>query len=223
MKKYSAQIQNIKQKLEFAKKADSDFKVFGASRHKYEMNPPASIKEVQAFEEKYSLQLPDCYRAFILEVGNGGNSSMNSGAGPFYGIYTLGEHLDEMAAGDPIIFLKNESPLYPNLSEEDWSKMCKILSDDDVSDIDYYDELERIFAGIMPIGSQGCSYLHGLVLNGPFKVRVMNLEKSAELKPLFTYENNFLDWYERWLDEIISGKLISNTPSWFGYAPPSKG
>ncbi|CAN0604796.1 unnamed protein product, partial [Ectocarpus sp. 12 AP-2014] len=35
----------------------------------------------------------------------------------------------------------------------------------------------------MPLGPQGCAYLHGLVVNGPFKGRVINLEKSAELKP----------------------------------------
>nr|WP_299072085.1 SMI1/KNR4 family protein [uncultured Allomuricauda sp.] len=220
MKKYSTQIRSIKQKLALAKKADSDFKVFGARRHRYEISPPASLEEVETFEEKYAVQLPACYRTFILEVGNGGKSYMNSGAGPFYGIYTLGEHLDEMTAGDPISFLKNESPLYPDLSDEDWSKMRIILDDDDISGKDYYDELERIFAGIMPLGPQGCAYLHGLVVNGPFKGRVINLEKSAELKPIFAYENNFLDWYERWLDEVISGKLISNAPSWFGYTAP---
>lgn len=222
MKEYSEQIRSIKQKLIFAKKADSDFKVFGANRHKYQINKPATIHEINTFEAKYSVQLPDCYRAFILEIGNGGNSYMNSGAGPFYGIYTLGEHLDEMTAGNPSSFLKNESPLYPNLSDEDWSKICKILNNDNVSDKDYYEELERIFAGIMPLGSQGCSYLHGLVVNGPFKGRVINLEKSAELKPMFVHENNFLDWYERWLDEIISGKLITKSSGWFGYAKKAK-
>ncbi|KQC30803.1 hypothetical protein AAY42_13605 [Flagellimonas eckloniae] len=75
----------------------------------------------------------------------------------------------------------------------------------------------------MPLGAQGCAFLHGLVITGSFKVRVINFEKSAELKPLFAHENNFLDWYERWLDEVITGKLISNTPSWFGYAKKNRG
>ncbi|NRA92768.1 MAG: SMI1/KNR4 family protein, partial [Psychroserpens sp.] len=36
-------------------------------------------------------------------------------------------------------------------------------------------------------------------------------------KPRFAFEKNFLDWYERWLDEIISGDLMIDSPSWFGY------
>ncbi|MGX1927830.1 SMI1/KNR4 family protein [Flagellimonas sp. 2504JD4-2] len=216
---YSQQIDSIKLKLIEAKTADPDFRVFGAGSHKYELNPPANKSEVEAFEQSYKVILPDCYRAFVLHVGNGGKSYMNSGAGPFYGIYTLGEHLDQMVAGDPKSYLKNESPLYPNLSDDDWTEMSKILNDDASSDEVYYEELERIFGGILPIGSQGCTYLHGLLLNGPHKGKVINLELAAELKPRFTYENNFLDWYERWLDEIISGKLISKSPSWFGYGP----
>lgn len=31
-------------------------------------------------------------------------------------------------------------------------------------------------------------------------------------KPFICYENNFLDWYERWLDEIMVGYRIC----WFG-------
>ncbi|MEX0313189.1 MAG: SMI1/KNR4 family protein [Allomuricauda sp.] len=219
MKNHSEQIQRIKRKLLRAKEVDVDFRVFGAASHKYEINPPATIEDVEAFEKKYKVQLPDCYRAFILHIGNGGKSYMNSAAGPYYGIYTLGEHLDQMTSGDPESFLKNESPLHPDLSDEDWTKMCKILDDDDAPDEIYYQELERIFAGIMPLGFQGCTYLQGLVLNGPHKGKVINLERVAELKPKFTYENNFLDWYERWLDEVLSGKLISNSPAWFGYGP----
>jgi hypothetical protein len=35
--------------------------------------------------------------------------------------------------------------------------------------------------------------------------------------PKFTYEANFLDWYERWTDEVISGDLQTKSASWFGY------
>lgn len=36
-------------------------------------------------------------------------------------------------------------------------------------------------------------------------------------KPQFAFERNFLDWYERWLDEVISGELVRDESSWFGY------
>jgi hypothetical protein len=51
---------------------------------------------------------------------------------------------------------------------------------------------------------------------------VVNLDLEFN-KPSFTYEDNFLDWYERWLDEIISGDLLADGPSWFGYSMAGDG
>lgn len=211
------QIGRIKKKLIEAKQIDKDCLVFGASIHKYEMHPPATICQVEAFETTYEVQLPDCYRAFVLHVGNGGTSYQNSGAGPYYGIYTLGHHLNALVYEDPRIFLKNNCCMHPDMTNTQWKELTKILDEDGLSDEVYYEEFAKIYGGILPLGSQGCTYLHGLVLNGPYKGKVANLEMSADQKPFFAPDTNFLDWYERWLDEIISGKLIKKSPSWFGY------
>jgi SMI1 / KNR4 family (SUKH-1) len=37
------------------------------------LNPPLSEQEVLAFEHKYCITLPEGYRRFLLEVGNGGD------------------------------------------------------------------------------------------------------------------------------------------------------
>ena len=92
-----------------------------------------------------------------------------------------------------------------------------IEDDEEMSDEEFDKEMGNIFSGILPIGSQGCTYLHGIILNGKHKGKVVNLDISRQ-KPKFTYENNFLDWYERWLDEVISEELLKDGPSWFGYA-----
>ncbi|MEZ4809665.1 MAG: SMI1/KNR4 family protein [Allomuricauda sp.] len=217
---YSEQIHRIKEKLSEAKEADSSYRVFGAGNHKYKLYPPVSQSSVEVFEKEYRVHLPECYRAFVLNVGNGGISYQDSGAGPFYGIYALGDHLNELVYGDPKAFLVKNFLLSPEMSETTWENLTKTLWDEYISNEDYYTELGKIYGGIMPLGAQGCTYLHGLVLNGPFRGRVLNLDMAAEQKPQFTYESNFLDWYERWLDEIISGKLITISPSWFGYAKP---
>ncbi|MFD2099971.1 SMI1/KNR4 family protein [Flagellimonas iocasae] len=220
---YSQQIEQIKKKLLEAKAIDKDCLVFGASAHKYELHPPATITQVEYFETKYGIRLPKCYRAFVLHVGNGGESYQNSGAGPYYGIYMLGDHLDALVDGDPKVFLKNNCQLKPNMTAKEWEELTKILENDTISDEDYYLEFSKIHGGILPLGSQGCTYLYGLILNGPFEGKVVNLEMSGEYVPLFTSDRNFLDWYERWLDEIISGKLIKKSPSWFGYPQKEEG
>jgi hypothetical protein len=213
----SPQIVRIKKKLPKAKHVDKKFLVFGAAAHKYELHPPATISQVEAFEEIHGVQLPDCYRAFVLQVGNGGASYQNSGAGPYYGIYPLGDHLDTLVYGNPKAFLKNVCLLSPKMTDAEWRNLTKALEEDNLSDKAYYLEFAKIYGGILPLGSQGCTYVHGLVLNGPHKGKVVNLEMSADQKPSFAPYASFLDWYEHWLDEIISGKLIKKAPSWFGY------
>lgn len=214
---YTDQIQRIKDKLLEAKKADKNLKVFGADRHKYIINKPTTLKSVMEFETKYSITLPDCYKAFVLEFGNGGIGWQNSAAGPFFGIYALGENINELIYENIEKHLKNECIIVPKMTDDFWKSLTKNIDEnDEISDEEYEIELGKLWAGILPIGSQGCTYLHGIVLNGQFKGRVVNLDMDRQ-KPQFAYEVNFLDWYERWLDEVISGDLIKDTPSWFGY------
>lgn len=216
MNDHSEQIARIKTKLSQAKKADNTNKVFGADSHKYEINEPASEEEVAAFEEEYGVQLPECYRAFVLQVGNGGTGYYESAPGPFYGIYPFGDSVTELVSENAEKHLGNDCLLYPKMTDDYWQSLNKRIDGDDVSDDVQNQELEEIFGGILPIGSQGCTYLHGLVLNGPYKGRVVNLDMDRQ-KPKFTFEHNFLDWYERWLDEVISGELITDEVSWFGF------
>ena len=217
METYDKQIQRIKKKLVEAKEADKNLKVFGAEKHKYYLNLPATELEVLEFERKFSVELPECYKTFITQIGNGGNSSFNSAAGPYYGIFPMGTNVSELIYDNTEKYLKNDCVIYPKMTDEYWESLAKNINDDnDISDEDYEKERGKIYAGILPIGSQGCTYLHGIILNGQHRGRVVNLDMDGQ-KPKFTFEKNFLDWYERWLDEVISGELINKSPSWFGY------
>lgn len=100
MTKYREQIQRVKDKLLVAKKADKKLKVFGANSHKYKIGQPATDFEVFDFENKYSIQLSECYRGFITQVGSGSDTYEKSAAGPFYGIYPLGENIGELICGN---------------------------------------------------------------------------------------------------------------------------
>lgn len=210
------QIQRIKAKLTTAQKADQELKVFGAESHQYRINPPAPEREVSAFEERFSLDLPECYRSFLTSLGNGGPSYRGSAAGPFYGIYPLGQGVDELAER-PASHLNKPAIVHPAMTDEEWATLIERIKDDDeISDEGYEEERENIYGGLLPIGSQGCSCIHALVLNGPHAGRVVNLDLDLQ-RPKFAFEMNFLDWYERWLDEVIAGYLTQGGPTWFGY------
>ncbi|MBV8251632.1 MAG: SMI1/KNR4 family protein [Chitinophaga sp.] len=213
MLQFGEQIERIKKKLLVAAKIDSDRHVFGASSHQYHIGETLDEAAVSEFEKTHQISLPACFKAFLCKIGNGGKSQLQSAAGPFYGIYPLGENLNEIC--DPV-YLRRPVKIYPHLTDEYWEDLTKSINDDDISDEDYDAALGSIYAGILPIGSQGCTYIHGLILNGPHEGKVVNLDLDRQ-KPIFTFEATFLDWYERWLDEIISGELTQGQPTWFGY------
>ena len=71
---YQDQIKRIKLKLNVAKETDKYLKVFGAASHKYVINKPINEKKIIAFEKTYRVSLPDCYKTFLTQIGNGGCS-----------------------------------------------------------------------------------------------------------------------------------------------------
>jgi hypothetical protein len=90
---YKIQTKRIRQKLAEARKKDSELKVFGASYHRYQLNSPMKEDAIAKFEQQNDVCLPDCYKSFLIDVGNGGVSHAGSAAGPYYGIYPLGVNL----------------------------------------------------------------------------------------------------------------------------------
>src|SRR5437016_4283502 len=72
----------VKEKLDRLRQKDAAFQVFGADQHEYRLNPCLTEAQIQKFERAYEITLPPDYRAFLMEVGNGG-------AGPYYGIVPL--------------------------------------------------------------------------------------------------------------------------------------
>ena len=221
------QLQRIQQKLAQAKAADKDLEVFGASSHKYHLNPPVSEAEVLAFEEKYGVRLPECYRAFMLTIGDAKAKKLDFIAGPYYGLYAFGTQVDDLLYEGSEIYLKAPCALSPDMTQEEWESLSDpLLTDEEEEDEEegyvievednYFAERAKVFGGLLPLGSQGCTYEHALVLNGKYAGRVVNVDLDLA-QPKFAFETNFLDWYERYLDEVISGQLIDDSPTWFGY------
>lgn len=212
-----AQISRIVAKLPRARSSDSALKVFGASGHKYLVHAPASIEIVEQFEARHGVSLPESYRRFVLSVGNGGPGYAGSGAGPFYGIYELGKGIGDIPCDHPEVALRKPCVLSPGMSQSAWNSLTASLGFEEELDDDAYEQAaSSLWGGLLPIGSQGCTYLHCLVLNGAYAGRVVNVDLDHHQAPHFAYEQHFLDWYERWLDEVIAGDLLEQS-SWFGY------
>lgn len=114
---------------------------FGSDAHRFELRPPASEEAVRAFEVEHGVTLPEDFRTFLLEAGDGG-------AGPFYGLYPLSKWndfadwvLDETPAG----FLARPCPLAQGRN--------RLTRDEhDCADPSPYQ-------GTLSLGTQGCSYI----------------------------------------------------------------
>ncbi|MGF6847115.1 pimeloyl-ACP methyl ester carboxylesterase [Chitinophaga sp. W3I9] len=216
MHQFKEQIERISTKLKAAKQKDKQLKVFGASYHKYTIHPPLEEAQLSGFEKEHNISLPGSFRAFLLYVGHGGISQAGSAAGPYYGIYPLRKGANDLTS-NPEKYLSEPVKIYPGISDDEWNNLIKETEREDLSDEAYDAAIQNIYTGILPIGSQGCAFIHGLVLNGEHAGKVVNIDIDRQ-KPRFTFESNFLDWYERWLDEIISEDLLADGVSWFGYA-----
>ena len=212
---HDEQIQLIINKLALARQCDPDFKVFGSSAHEYRIGPPLDHATIRQFELKYGISLPSDYVAFLTKVGNGAPSGSAPAAGPFYGINAFGGDFGPIGGAAS---LSVEPVIHPMLSDDEWQQLSRrVYGDgDDVSEAEYNSEFEHLYAGLLTIGHQGCQSYHALVVTGPDKGRVVNVDTDGN-KPRFAFENSFLDWYERWLDEIASGALLKPQKSWFGY------
>ena len=214
------QLIRIQQKLAQAKAADKNLEVFGADAHQYHLNPLVSEAEVLAFEKKYGVQLPECYRAFILTIGDAKAKKLDFIAGPYFGLYAFGTSVDSLLYEKIETYLKAPCNLSPDMTQEEWETLSDplLFSEEDEEDDDdkYFAERAKVFGGLLPLGSQGCTYEHALVLNGKYAGRVVNVDLDLA-QPKFAFETNFLDWYERYLDEVISGQLLDDRPTWFGY------
>ncbi|RJX39915.1 SMI1/KNR4 family protein [Paenibacillus pinisoli] len=206
-KKKTGAADRIKIKLEEAKRKDKALSVFGASSHKYNVSQQLDANVLSEWEAKHGVALPEPYKRFLTEVGNGG-------AGPYYGIYSI----EKAASYTESHALAASCVLYPGMAKEEWNQLIEPLtSDEDISDEEYDAARDRVLGGMLCIGTQGCEYDMYLVLNGEYRGRVVYTSDFHPDYPFFfVYEDSFLDWYERWLDEIILDYEIS----WFGSTMP---
>lgn len=207
MKRLEAQLQRIQEKLPLAKAKDSELVVFGAKSHQYQLGEPLPEQTVKNFEIHNGIQLPEDYRAFITTIGHGSNQSRYGAAGPHYGLYDLAQTIRDGA------YLTKPCLLYPSISYENWQKHLHFLEQKDIADEDYDHHASTLFQGLLEIGTQGCTYQTCLVLTGEHRGRIVYIDDEFIRAPFFSYEETFLDWYERWLDEVIRGYNVTD----FGY------
>lgn len=193
----------IRKLVAAADKVDRERKVFGASTHKYKLRPTLTVAEIEAFETKYHITLPEEYVFFLTQVGNGG-------AGPYYGLTTLEKVIgpEEYA-----VMISNEALIDKKLTKERWQQLME--ETDDADDDALFDEaMNRLYGGMLNIGTQGCTYDNLLMANGSETGKIVYIDWNLDpdYGPYLT-NMTFLEWYENFFREIIQG----NSTASYGY------
>jgi hypothetical protein len=204
------QFDTINEDLKRIRASGGSFGVFGEGSHGYAMNPPLSADEVTVFEAEYGVRLPEDYRQFLTRVGNGG-------AGPYYGLFKLGEMDDGFDYGPWTDFIGDLSSPFPHRGT--WNDLTGKPDDQMPMDSDEYDAAIEAFdkryfdrrqiSGAIPICHLGCARRQLLVITG-FEAGHIWSDDRAEYKGLSSLSSSararttFHQWYRDWLDEVLA-------------------
>lgn len=197
-------LQSIQSRLEELKSLDTTYQIFGSENHKYELNPLVSNEEVKEFESHFNIELPDGYRQFITTLGNGG-------AGPYYGLESLGDSLFvdlDYKRKDELL-----DPSEPFLLTTPWNmdfQNTESLSEEEYETFEeeYFDD--KWVNGLLRVANFGCGVYMNLVVNGEEYGNIWVDDRGNDggiyPDPYFEQQDrtDFLNWYELWLNQSIT-------------------
>jgi hypothetical protein len=148
------------------------------------LNPVLAEGAVREFEAAHGIHLPEGYRAFLSQVGNGGDGP------PCYGLGRLGE-----SAGD-----------MPHEQRKEWLELPHVREAFPFTHYWIWDQGQETDEGTMDqtthgsiyIGNDGCGAYWHLIITGSERGNVWMLSGEG-IQPACP-KRDFLTWYEDWLD-----------------------
>jgi hypothetical protein len=227
----------ITSKLERLRSLDSACQYFGADLHRYRLNRVLPEPEVAALERTHAIALPEPYRGFVLDVGNGG-------AGPHCGMYPLGfeyrlrrlEAWDSASIGHlarpfphsvawnlPPEFWASKPDPGPETSEEDEDRM----NDEWDAKLERRYWRSELVDGAIPIADMGSGLRVLLVVSGPeagtiWEDRRADYDGIVPAIDCHGIHVSFDSWYMAWLDtgiEKYSSHAAPDAPGDHGSVP----
>ncbi|GAA2456259.1 hypothetical protein GCM10010191_89540 [Actinomadura vinacea] len=160
-------------------------------REGFELRPPLELEYVLALERSHEVRLPESYRNFVLQVGDGG-------AGPHHGLWPLHRSARWVGHGPPY------GPGYLAIPFPFTTRVPAECFDELDDDGDYDD----VLTGSMIITEIGCGAFFRLIVTGPASGQVWRDEVSVggALVP----GPDFGEWYLSWLRGVGA---VKGTPT----------
>jgi len=180
-------VESLKEKVLRAERRG--LKPFGWEAHRLQLLPPVHEQELEQFEALHGVDLPPEYRTFLGQIGRGG-------AGPGYGLISLENAFPIGIAAPAPPFLATPFPFGP---------AALPTPSPSESDEERNDRRLRELSGTLRVCDEGCGYLHFIVCSGPDRGQIWVDSTSDENVAYRRLNAGFLDWYERWVDDVLAG------------------
>jgi SMI1 / KNR4 family (SUKH-1) len=209
-------VEKLRNKLFKLIDLDKGFEVFGSESHQYKLNPCLKEAEIQEFESSFHVKLPNQFRKFVLEIGNGT-------AGPGYGF--LGLNIDNLME-----LKSSESDFFAQAFclQGEWNDLDLLNETNGSKASTYFDQ--KFIQGSIAIAEYGCGIQARLVITGEERGNIWIDDRTNEggIYPLtshcaaffhddpemdtYMYESveetkealSFYEWYENWLNRAIN-------------------
>ncbi|NNG01396.1 MAG: SMI1/KNR4 family protein [Desulfobacteraceae bacterium] len=159
----------------------------------------ASPSGVEAFENKAGVELPEDYRSFIINVGNGGRPPCRLLSLDNWDYSYWIKNPEESFAGEPCL-------LSPKCREhgENWLEHLGIAEAGDLWDQNKWDPM----FGTIAIAEIGCGLSFSMVITGEYRSRIFSWGDHAEIPPVFYPELSFSEWMGNLLNKKLNGRPV---------------
>lgn len=149
------------------------------------LSPVLGEAEVSAFEHRHSVRLPEGYRCFLLEIGNGGDGP------PFSRLEPLGRRPSRCSYQPDVRYWEELPDIHlPFPFTKPWCWERGEVSEEGIG--------EQVRHGCLFLGEDGCGIDWRLIVGGPERG---NIWQTCDLGITPTRPKlDFLAWYEEWLD-----------------------
>lgn len=225
-------IPKIRAVLDTASRWDMDLAQFACWSHAHLFNPVLPLEELEAWEELMGVTLPEDYRAYLTQLGNGG-------AGPAYGLYPLSLPKDEFARllRRPCIYSEDQEEKFQDVVshfvrwedfDDDWSLYLDYFPEtpawkdqrwQNEHRKEWGNELDRLIDqtivfplinhGQYQITNEGCSGDIYIILNGSHRGYVHCCTTDCDSDLAFPKPRTFAHYKSKWLQRTFADYFMS--------------